>query len=237
MAQLTAQWMAAGFCHAVLNTDNMSITGESFDYGPYAFIPSYDPLFTAAYFDYFRRYCYGQQPKICQQNLEILQIPLNAVIDLNDMAVGLAMFEEYYQSEYRNLMLKKLGLSSMELPELDRLLLETIQFLQDTQIGYHVFFNQLTQSFSTQWREDVNSILFLVDILPVETWDNWRKLYHSILNKLPLDEMNNIAQRLRQINPEIVLLRPIIESVWEPIATEDNWQPFYDLLKQIQLGA
>jgi len=44
--------MAAGFCHGVLNTDNMSITGESFDYGPYAFIPTYDRQFTAAYFDY-----------------------------------------------------------------------------------------------------------------------------------------------------------------------------------------
>jgi len=45
---MTAQWMAAGFCHGVLNTDNMSITGESFDYGPYAFIPTYDRQFTAA---------------------------------------------------------------------------------------------------------------------------------------------------------------------------------------------
>jgi len=46
VAEMTAQWMAAGFCHGVLNTDNMSITGESFDYGPYAFIPTYDRQFT-----------------------------------------------------------------------------------------------------------------------------------------------------------------------------------------------
>ncbi|MGF1497429.1 MAG: YdiU family protein, partial [Elainellaceae cyanobacterium] len=50
-ATLVAQWMAVGFCHAVLNTDNMSITGESFDYGPYAFIQDFNPRFTAAYFD------------------------------------------------------------------------------------------------------------------------------------------------------------------------------------------
>ncbi|MGC1199702.1 MAG: YdiU family protein, partial [Geitlerinemataceae cyanobacterium] len=65
VAELAAQWMAAGFCHAVLNTDNMSITGESFDYGPYAFVPTYNPKFTAAYFDYYGRYCYGNQPLIC----------------------------------------------------------------------------------------------------------------------------------------------------------------------------
>jgi len=68
---MTAQWMAAGFCHGVLNTDNMSITGESFDYGPYAFIPMTDNL--PAYFDYFRRYSYGRQPAVCKLNLEVLK--------------------------------------------------------------------------------------------------------------------------------------------------------------------
>jgi len=62
--------MDGSFCHGVLNTDNMSITGESFDYGPYAFIPTYDRQFTAAYFDYFRRYSYGRQP-VCKLNLEV----------------------------------------------------------------------------------------------------------------------------------------------------------------------
>ncbi|MFN6032762.1 MAG: protein adenylyltransferase SelO, partial [Dolichospermum sp.] len=96
VAKLVAQWMAAGFCHAVLNTDNMSITGESFDYGPYAFIPTYDLQFTAAYFDYYRRYCYSQQPGICKLNLELLQEPLKAIIPQNDLDISLSKFGEYY---------------------------------------------------------------------------------------------------------------------------------------------
>ncbi|MDJ0525209.1 MAG: YdiU family protein, partial [Microcystis sp. M53600_WE12] len=84
-AKLAAQWMAAGFCHGVLNTDNMSITGESFDYGPYAFIPSYNPQFTAAYFDYGGRYSYGNQPFICRLNLELLQSPLSMVVSLLEL--------------------------------------------------------------------------------------------------------------------------------------------------------
>ena len=76
VAKLVAQWMSVGFCHGVLNTDNMSITGESFDYGPYAFMDRYDPRFTAAYFDYAGRYSYGNQPIICQMNLKALQKPL-----------------------------------------------------------------------------------------------------------------------------------------------------------------
>ena len=126
VAELVAQWMAAGFCHAVLNTDNMSITGESFDYGPYAFIPTYDPYFTAAYFDYYRRYCYSQQPGICKLNLEMLQEPLKAIIDQSDLDVALAKFAEYYQAEYRALMLKKLGFEQLPYPEADELLQLTI---------------------------------------------------------------------------------------------------------------
>lgn len=234
VAELTAQWMAAGFCHGVLNTDNMSITGESFDYGPYAFILTYDPLFTAAYFDYSRRYCYGQQPNICQLNLAMLQQPLKAVIDANDMAVGLAKFDEYYAIAYRNLMLAKLGLAAKDSVELDRLLQLTLRLLKDTQISYHQFFIQLTESFSRSWREDVNSILFLVDILPLDYWEEWRQLYHQVLIQLPQEEMDSVRQRMQRVNPTIALIRPVIESVWESITTGDDWQPFYDLVRQIQ---
>lgn len=231
VAELTAQWMAAGFCHGVLNTDNMSITGESFDYGPYAFIPSYDPQFTAAYFDYSRRYSYGRQPAICKLNLAALQEPLGAVIDPIDLENTLADFDKYYQIEYQNLMLKKLGFSNMDIPELNQLFELTILLLKVTQIGYHDFFSQLRQEFSAHWREDANSISVPAE-LPAE-YLAWRNLYHKVLSQLPSDEMNNIAQRLKQSNPKTVLIRPVIESVWEPIANQDNWQPFNDLLSRI----
>jgi uncharacterized protein YdiU (UPF0061 family) len=241
VAELTAQWMAAGFCHGVLNTDNMSITGESFDYGPYAFIPSYDPQFTAAYFDYFRRYSYGKQPAICQLNLLALQEPLTAVIETADMEDGLGKFAQYFQVEYRNLMLKKLGVSHLASPELDRLLQLTIQLLQNTQVGYHDFFSRITQMFSTIWRNDVNSILTEPNWIgktdgSLESLEAWLNLYHQILSKVPSNEMDKIAQQMESINPKTVLLRPVIESIWEPIANEDNWQPFDDLLKRIQSG-
>lgn len=238
VAELTAQWMAAGFCHGVLNTDNMSITGESFDYGPYAFISTYDRQFTAAYFDYFRRYSYGRQPSVCKLNLELLQVPLEAIIGPEEMEVGLAMFDEHYHIEYRRLILNKLGFSELTLPEFDRLLGETVRLLQETQVGYHEFFIKLSQTFSSNWRDDASLIFKNADFLPLdgesEILENWRNLYQQILKKLPPDEMGNIAQQMQRSNPKTVLLRPVIESVWEPIANEDNWQPFYDLLSKIQ---
>ena len=61
-ARLTARWIAAGFVHGVLNTDNLNVTGESFDYGPWRFLPHYEPGFTAAYFDQFGLYAFARQP-------------------------------------------------------------------------------------------------------------------------------------------------------------------------------
>ncbi|MBW4634493.1 MAG: YdiU family protein [Iphinoe sp. HA4291-MV1] len=239
-AELVAQWMAAGFCHAVLNTDNMSITGESFDYGPYAFITSYQPYFTAAYFDYYGRYCYTHQPSICKWNLETLQDALKAVIDPTDMQAGLARFDEYYQSEYRTLMLKKLGFEQLSHPEADELLKLTIQFLQDSQVGYHHFFYEMARTFSLKWRDEPGLMMANSDIVPAsgvsEVFDNLCILYHKILNDFDLGQIENIAQTLARYNPKTVILRPVIESIWESIVQEDNWQPFYELIERIQSG-
>ncbi|MFK0731289.1 MAG: YdiU family protein [Gloeotrichia echinulata GP01] len=238
VAELVAQWMAAGFCHAVLNTDNMSITGESFDYGPYAFIPTYDPYFTAAYFDYYRRYCYSHQPGICKLNLELLQEPLKSVIDQGDLAAGLTRFDDYYHAEYRCLMLKKLGFEQLPYPGADELLQLTIEFLQNSQVGYHQFFYEIARTFSSKWRDDPGFVLHGSDIAPAAgasaIFDNWSILYHKILNNFDPYQLDTIAKTLTVQNPKTVLLRPVIESIWEPIAQEDNWQPFYELVKQIQ---
>ena len=63
MAALAGEYMVAGFVHGVLNTDNMNITGESFDYGPWRWLPQWEPGFTAAYFDHGGLYAFGRQPE------------------------------------------------------------------------------------------------------------------------------------------------------------------------------
>ncbi|MFM6023576.1 MAG: protein adenylyltransferase SelO, partial [Dolichospermum sp.] len=240
IAHLAAQWMAAGFCHGVLNTDNMSISGESFDYGPYAFIPTYDLQFTAAYFDYYRRYCYSQQPGICKLNLELLQEPLKAIISQNDLDIGLSKFGEYYQTEYRALMLKKLGFADLQLEEADEFLKLTITFLHDSQVGYHQFFADIANTFSSKWRDDPALVMNGSEIIPPlgqsVIFDNWCFLYHKILNHFALDQMDKIGKTLTETNPKTALLRPVIESVWEQITENDNWQPFYDLVEILQKG-
>lgn len=233
VAKLAAQWMAAGFCHGVLNTDNMSITGESFDYGPYAFMPTYDPGFTAAYFDRGGRYCYGNQPAICRLNLEMLQLPLATVIPWADLEAAIAGFDGHYQANYRQLMLEKLGFEGLSLPEAGDLVEKTLQILQETGLGYHAFFAELAGQFHEGWRESRTAVLESRE-LPQADWETWRHLYHRLLTQLPLEAMEPIGNRLRSCNPKTALLRPTIESVWEPIAFEDNWQPFQELVRRLQ---
>ena len=233
VAELVAQWMAAGFCHGVLNTDNMSITGESFDYGPYGFIPTYNSQFTAAYFDYGGRYSYGNQPFICKLNLEMLQLPLAMVMSTADLEAGLAQFDDCYNATYEKLMIQKLGFPDIFVPQAAELLTETINLLRNSDLGYHNFFAELAQWFNDGWRDHHDLILENASFTQ-EIGDNWKKLYHICLNKLPSSKMAEISDHLFFNNPKTALLRPVIESIWQPIVETNNWQPFYDLIKKIQ---
>lgn len=243
-ADLVAQWMAAGFCHAVLNTDNMSITGESFDYGPYAFIDRYDPRFTAAYFDYGGRYCYSNQPAACYWNLEKLQAPLKAVLPTEEMQAALATFGDRFTTTYRDRMMQKLGLGSLRDELATDLLKQTLQLLVDSDLSYHDFFRTLRLSCSPMWWQDESLILngaasssplpALETIIPAALLKQWQVLYHRALRTAPLEDMEQVQKRLNCHNPLVSLLRPTIEAVWEPISQADNWDPFYDLLQRIK---
>src|SRR4029077_14466985 len=80
-ATLAASYLAAGFVHGVLNSDNINITGESFDYGPWRFTPDWDPEFTAAYFDHYGLYAFARQPEAIHWDLAQLAGSLSPVAD------------------------------------------------------------------------------------------------------------------------------------------------------------
>lgn len=235
VARLVAQWMAAGFCHGVLNTDNMSITGESFDYGPYGFIPRYDPSFTAAYFDYGGRYSYGNQPGICRLNLELLQRPLALAIAAPKLQQALDKFEDYYGHYYQKYLLRKLGLENQLSPINGELLGQTLTLLSQGDVGYHQFFAELRQGFSADWRSHPDLILENRD-WKYGGMERWQTLYAQALQSFPPEKMSEVAAGLTQANPLTALLRPAIEAVWEPITEEDDWEPFHALVAKLQRG-
>ena len=112
VARLGAQWMVAGFVHGVLNTDNINITGESFDYGPWRWLPVYDPAFTAAYFDHSGLYAYGRQPNTLQWNLTRLAECLLPLADKDALIAALDVFAPAFEAAYTAALLHRLGVSS-----------------------------------------------------------------------------------------------------------------------------
>ncbi|MEM6826567.1 MAG: YdiU family protein [Pseudomonadota bacterium] len=96
LADLAASYMVAGFVHGVLNTDNMNLTGESFDYGPWRWLPTWDPSFTAAYFDHGGLYAFGRQPEALHWNCGQLAVSLRLLADSEPLIAALDRFGPLY---------------------------------------------------------------------------------------------------------------------------------------------
>jgi uncharacterized protein YdiU (UPF0061 family) len=112
-ARLAASWRAAGFVHGVLNTDNINVTAESFDYGPWRFIPRWDDGFTAAYFDNFGLYSFGRQAEALQWNVHQLAMALRTVAPAESLIPALKTYPERYEAALAERYLWRLGVKPL----------------------------------------------------------------------------------------------------------------------------
>ncbi len=117
LADLAASWMVAGFVHGVLNTDNMNISGESFDYGPWRFLPKWEPGFTAAYFDHGGLYAFGRQPEALHWNCGQFAIALRLLTDAPPLIAAMERFGPLYMAAVGRRWCWRLGLESKGLEE------------------------------------------------------------------------------------------------------------------------
>uniref|UniRef100_UPI0035CBB638 protein adenylyltransferase SelO n=1 Tax=uncultured Sphingomonas sp. TaxID=158754 RepID=UPI0035CBB638 len=139
-ATLAASYMAAGFVHGVLNSDNINVTGESFDYGPWRFAPTWDPGFTAAYFDHAGLYAFGRQAEAIHWDVAQLAISLRALVEAEPLIAVLETFPERYQQAVAAAILWRLGVSPRD-PASDRALVQAIERgLRESGIGIDRFF-------------------------------------------------------------------------------------------------
>ncbi|MET0376035.1 MAG: protein adenylyltransferase SelO family protein, partial [Rhizorhabdus sp.] len=109
-AKLAASYMAAGFVHGVLNTDNINITLESFDYGPWRFAKSWDPNFTAAYFDHQGLYSFGRQAQAIHWNVVQLAIALRTLAEAEALAPAIDTFAAEFETALRDAIFARLGI-------------------------------------------------------------------------------------------------------------------------------
>lgn len=141
-ARLIAKWQAAGFCHGVMNTDNMSLLGLTLDYGPYGFIDAYVPDFVCNHSDSDGRYALDQQPAVGYWNLQKLAQALAGHVDGDALASALAQYEHQLMLHYSELMRAKLGLAVWE-EEDPALFRELFRLLAAHKVDYHLFLRRL----------------------------------------------------------------------------------------------
>jgi len=116
-AQLAASYIAAGFVHGVLNSDNIAITAQSFDYGPWRFTPFWDGHFTAAYFDHAGLYSFGRQPEAIHWDLVQLASSLRAIAEADVLTGRLETFPGLFQEALRDALFARLGIRPQALPK------------------------------------------------------------------------------------------------------------------------
>ena len=153
-ARMVAQWQAVGFCHGVMNTDNMSILGLTIDYGPFQFMDAYNPGHICNHSDTQGRYAFGRQPNIAYWNLFCLgQALLPLISPDGDQARALAALESYktvFPAEFEARMAAKLGLVGAPAPG-DRALIDaTLQLLARNQVDYTIFWRRLSRHVAAQ---------------------------------------------------------------------------------------
>uniref|UniRef100_A0A3Q0RHN7 Selenoprotein O n=1 Tax=Amphilophus citrinellus TaxID=61819 RepID=A0A3Q0RHN7_AMPCI len=144
-ARLVAQWQCVGFCHGVLNTDNMSILGLTLDYGPYGFMDRFDPDFICNASDNSGRYSYQAQPAICRWNLVKLAEALAPELPPDRAEAVLDEYMDLYNSFYLENMRKKLGLLKKEDPEDEILITKLLQTMHNTGADFTNTFRSLSQ--------------------------------------------------------------------------------------------
>ena len=242
VAKLAAEWMAAGFTHGVLNTDNMSLAGEGLDYGPYAFLDRWDPKFTATHFDQTGLYAYGQQPTICRHNLRLLQEPLTMLLPRELMEERLEQFTNIYEQHHKICFLRRLGLTPDFATEGKELVAATLNLLAKWPVDYGQFFSGLAKYVSADGIPDkFESLLPFLNKAPEPTrksWLYWRDTWLYQLRRLsPSDNSRKaVANRLQRWNLSHVPNRSLIEGLWQAIDEYDDWKPLRDWLTEVMIS-
>jgi uncharacterized protein YdiU (UPF0061 family) len=217
-ARLIAQWMLVGFIHGVMNTDNMTISGETIDFGPCAFMDAYDPATVFSSIDTGGRYAYGNQPQIGQWNLARLAETLLPLIDIDqDRSIEKAMavlqrYPDIFQKAWASGMRAKLGLqSTTQDPAADTALFNDLLALMHTeQVDYTSVFRRLADSLRTSGSTAPSSELRLL-FLGSAVFDEWFARWIDALVMNDVD-LAHVPTAMDAVNPIYIARNHVVEA-------------------------
>ena len=224
-ASLIARWMLVGFIHGVMNTDNMTISGETIDYGPCAFIDAFDPATVFSSIDHGGRYAYGNQPQIAQWNLARLAETLLPLLhDERATAIELATtvlrsFGGRYDDDLTAGMCAKLGLAGGQ-GEDDALIDDLLALMQAQAVDFTSCFRALASAL----RGDDDRARALFD--DPSAFDAWAQRWKA---QLPAQSPQAIADAMDRVNPLYIPRNHLVEEALAA-ATDGDLEPFRRLV-------
>jgi uncharacterized protein YdiU (UPF0061 family) len=230
VARVGAQWMTAGFVHGVLNTDNINVTGESFDYGPWRFLPAYDPTFTAAYFDETGLYAFGRQPSALLWNLYRLAECLLSLAPQGELERSLAVFEPTLHHEFTQALLRRLGLLSIGAEQDARLARAFWTFLEETKAPFEQTFFDWYGGPASMSRAAESP---LASVYAGEAFASVRTVLEAYA---PVDTSRLDHPYFERANPCTMLIEEV-EAIWSPVAEANDWSAFAAKLDDIRTMA
>lgn len=233
--EMIIQWQRVGFVHGVMNTDNMSILGQTLDYGPFGWLEDYNPDWTPNTTDReHKRYRFGNQAAVAQWNLFQLANALYPLIEeANDLEKILNDFKTKYDLEYIEMMKSKLGLNKQN--EIDTKLIAELELvLQLSETDMTIFFRELSnlkkeESINQALLKVSNAFYFLneIEIQNSKNWNNWFQKY---INRLLLeDDSDEIRkQKMDTVNPKYVLRNYMAQLAIDAANNDD-----YTIIKEL----
>jgi len=210
-----AAFMVAGFVHGVLNTDNINITGESFDYGPWRFTQYWDPHFTAAYFDEHGLYAFGRQTEAMHWNLGQLAVALRLICDAEPLIEALERYPTLFQANLVRRFLWRLGVKSKGEENDRKLVASAERTMIDDQIAIDSFFHA---------HRGGNTAHRLGD----------GEAYQDFCKLLQFYQRVDGVQSTEKQAPPCSMMIDEVEAIWAAISERDDWQPLYRKIKGIR---
>ena len=206
-AKLISKWQSVGFVHGVMNTDNMTITGTTFDYGPYGFMDGFNTRYTPNLSDTHGRYAYQQQAEIGFWNLNKLAKTLIPLVGADELQEETKQYQSLLNGFYREEMGRKLGLSILD-SEFSELTQEMLQLLQSQQLDYSNFFRHLANNPSAM---DCS--------IELRSWlDRYLKLCDR--ESISHDERK---KKMNAVNPKYILRNHLVQRALEMALKESDF--------------
>lgn len=223
-AKMIAQWQAEGFAHGVMNTDNMSILGDTIDYGPFGFLDVYNPDFICNHSDANGRYSFKNQPSVGLWNLNALATSFMSLLPSEALVTALKNYEPTFLQYYRQLMARKLGLEAYRDGD-ESLINQLLTLMEENQVDYSLFFRQLCY-FSNSHR---NVRDMFVDR---SAFDDWATLYVQRLSQQQSSDQDRSATML-ETNPKYILRNYMAQAAIEK-AEQGDYSEVNLLLEVLQ---